>query len=87
MRYARAGRESHGCSRFANDINFSFSPTTGPATREIGRFRRARLHEWDDLDTFFVRYRRKLMAILRHPLHVKNHTNIADTYRAIFTAR
>ncbi|EJQ9543653.1 DUF523 and DUF1722 domain-containing protein [Salmonella enterica] len=43
--------------------------------REIGPFV-ARLHEWDDLDAFFVRYREKLMAILRHPASRKNHTNV-----------
>ncbi|WP_254558602.1 DUF1722 domain-containing protein, partial [Salmonella enterica] len=40
--------------------------------REIGPFV-ARLHERGDLDAFFVRYREKLMAILRHPASRKNH--------------
>ncbi len=43
--------------------------------REIGPFV-ARLHEWDDLDAFFIAYRYKLMAILRQPASRKNHTNV-----------
>ncbi len=35
--------------------------------REIGPFV-ASLHEWDDLDAFFVAYRDKLMNILKNPL-------------------
>lgn len=51
--------------------------------REIGPFV-ARLHEWDDLDAFFVRYREKLMAILRHPASRKNHTNVLMHIRGYF---
>jgi uncharacterized protein YbgA (DUF1722 family)/uncharacterized protein YbbK (DUF523 family) len=43
--------------------------------REIGPFV-ASLHEWKDLDTFFVAYRKKLMTILKHPASRKNHTNV-----------
>ncbi|ACT06041.1 protein of unknown function DUF523 [Dickeya chrysanthemi Ech1591] len=43
--------------------------------REIGPFV-ARLHEWDDLEAFFIAYRHKLMAILRQPASRKNHTNV-----------
>ena len=43
--------------------------------REIGPFI-AHLHEWDDLEAFFVAYREKLMTILKHPASRKNHTNV-----------
>ena len=43
--------------------------------REIGPFV-ASLHEWDDLDAFFVTYRDKLMTILKKPASRKNHTNV-----------
>lgn len=43
--------------------------------REIGPFI-AHLHEWDDLEAFFVAYREKLMIILKHPASRKNHTNV-----------
>lgn len=43
--------------------------------REIGPFV-ATLHEWQDLDAFFVAYREKLMAILKQPASRKNHTNV-----------
>ncbi|HDG1694296.1 YbgA family protein [Kluyvera ascorbata] len=46
-----------------------------PGYREIGPFI-AHLHEWQDLEAFFVAYRDKLMAILRHPASRKNHTNV-----------
>ncbi|MDR9891937.1 DUF523 and DUF1722 domain-containing protein [Pseudenterobacter timonensis] len=43
--------------------------------REIGPFVAA-MHEWDDLEAFFVAYREKLMAILKQPASRKNHTNV-----------
>ena len=43
--------------------------------REIGPFVAA-LHEWEDLDAFFVAYREKLMAILKQPASRKNNTNV-----------
>lgn len=43
--------------------------------REIGPFVAA-LHEWEDLQAFFVAYREKLMAILKKPASRKNHTNV-----------
>lgn len=43
--------------------------------REIGPFV-ASLHEWDDLDAFFVAYREKLMTILKKNASRKNHTNV-----------
>ncbi|MEZ2586064.1 YbgA family protein [Kluyvera intermedia] len=46
-----------------------------PGYREIGPFI-ARIHEWDDLEAFFVAYREKLMAILQQPASRKNHTNV-----------
>lgn len=46
-----------------------------PGYREIGPFV-ASLHEWEDLDAFFVEYREKLMTILKKPASRKNHTNV-----------
>lgn len=46
-----------------------------PGYRKIGPFV-ARMREWKDLDAFFVAYRDKFMAILRHPATRKNHTNV-----------
>ena len=46
-----------------------------PGYRKIGPFI-ARIHEWDDLEAFFVAYREKLMAILQQPASRKNHTNV-----------
>jgi len=46
-----------------------------PGYREIGPFV-ASLHEWQDLDAFFVVYREKLMTILKKPASRKNHTNV-----------
>lgn len=43
--------------------------------REIGPFVAA-IHEWEDLDAFFVVYREKLMAILKQPASRKNNTNV-----------
>ena len=43
--------------------------------REIGRFV-ATLHEWKDLEDFFVAYRNKLMVILKKIASRKNHTNV-----------
>ncbi|MGL5242573.1 MAG: YbgA family protein [Kluyvera ascorbata] len=43
--------------------------------REIGPFV-ATLHQWEDLEAFFVTYRDKLMAILKKPASRKNHTNV-----------
>lgn len=43
--------------------------------REIGPFV-ASLHEWDDLDAFFIVYREKLMALLKKLASRKNHTNV-----------
>ncbi|MNR98300.1 hypothetical protein D3C71_1128230 [compost metagenome] len=34
------------------------------------------MHEWDDLEAFFVAYRDKLMAIMKQPASRKNHTNV-----------
>lgn len=43
--------------------------------RDIGQFV-ASLHEWSDLEAFFVAYRDKLMAILKKTASRKNHTNV-----------
>jgi uncharacterized protein YbgA (DUF1722 family) len=46
-----------------------------PGYREIGPLV-ASLHEWEDLETFFVMYREKLMAILQKVATRQNHTNV-----------
>lgn len=54
--------------------------------REIGPFV-ATLHEWQDLDAFFVAYREKLMAILKQPASRKNHTNVLMHIQGYFRDR
>lgn len=54
--------------------------------REIGPFV-ASLHEWNDLDAFFVAYREKLMAILKTPTSRKNHTNVLMHIQGYFRNR
>jgi len=46
-----------------------------PGYREIGPFV-AQLHQWEDLDDFFIVYRKKLMAILQQPATCENHVNV-----------
>ncbi|WP_300005273.1 DUF1722 domain-containing protein [uncultured Cedecea sp.] len=45
-----------------------------PKYREIGPFV-ANIHQWKDLDDFFIVYRKKLMAILQQPASCENHVN------------
>ena len=54
--------------------------------REIGPFV-ASVHEWKDLDAFFVAYREKLMAILKQPASRKNHTNVLMHIQGYFRDR
>jgi uncharacterized protein YbgA (DUF1722 family) len=54
--------------------------------REIGPFV-ASLHQWEDLDAFFVAYRAKLMAILKQPASRKNHTNVLMHIQGYFRDR
>lgn len=46
-----------------------------PGYREIGPFV-AKIHQWKDLDEFFVAYRKKLMVILQQPASCENHVNV-----------
>ena len=46
-----------------------------PGYREIGPFV-AQIHQWKDLDKFFIAYRKKLMAILQQPATCENHVNV-----------
>lgn len=46
-----------------------------PGYREIGPFV-AQIHQWEDLDKFFITYRNKLMAILQQPATCENHVNV-----------
>ncbi len=46
-----------------------------PGYREIGPFV-AQIHQWEDLDKFFIAYRKKLMAILQQPATCENHVNV-----------
>ncbi|WPU24749.1 DUF523 and DUF1722 domain-containing protein [Cedecea neteri] len=54
--------------------------------RDIGPFV-ASLHQWDDLDSFFVAYREKLMAILKTPASRKNHTNVLMHIQGYFRSQ
>ena len=54
--------------------------------REIGPFV-ASLHQWEDLDAFFVAYRAKLMAILQQSASRKNHTNVLMHIQGYFRDR
>lgn len=46
-----------------------------PGYRQIGPFV-AKIHQWQDLDKFFIAYREKLMAILQQPASRENHVNV-----------
>lgn len=46
-----------------------------PGYRKIGPFV-AQLHQWDDLDKFFIAYRKQLMTILQQPASRENHVNV-----------
>lgn len=46
-----------------------------PGYRKIGPFV-AQIHQWQNLDDFFVVYRKKLMEILRQPASRENHVNV-----------
>lgn len=46
-----------------------------PMYRELGPFV-AQIHEWQDIEAFFVEYRQRLMNILIHPTTRRNHTNV-----------
>lgn len=70
-----AGLTRHGLLAFHSRYKLLLLAHNQPGYREIGPFI-ARLHEWDNLDDFFVLYREKLMAILKHPASRKNHTNV-----------
>ncbi|MBK0466224.1 YbgA family protein [Klebsiella aerogenes] len=54
--------------------------------REIGPFV-ASMHQWQDLDAFFVVYRNKLMAILKNTASRKNHTNVLMHIQGYFRER
>lgn len=54
--------------------------------REIGPFV-ALIHEWEDLDAFFIAYREKLMTILKHPASRQNHTNVLMHIQGYFRAQ
>lgn len=46
-----------------------------PGYRKIGSFV-ALIHQWHDLEKFFIVYREKLMAILQQPAARSNHVNV-----------
>lgn len=52
--------------------------------REIGQFV-ASLHEWEDLEAFFVAYREKLMMLLKKTASRKNHTNVLMHIQGYFS--
>lgn len=51
--------------------------------RELGQFV-ASLHQWDDLEAFFVVYREKLMMLLKKTASRKNHTNVLTHIQGYF---
>ncbi|QDX31238.1 YbgA family protein [Dickeya poaceiphila] len=69
------GLTRHGLLAFHSRYKLQLLAHHQAGYREIGPFV-ARLHEWNDLDAFFIAYREKLMAILRQPASRKNHTNV-----------
>ncbi len=46
-----------------------------PLYRQLGRFV-ANNKDWDSLETFFVEYRNRFMALLQHQATRRNHTNV-----------
>lgn len=59
---------------------------TPAGQREIGAFV-ATLHQWDDLDEFFVVYRDKLMSLLKKNASRKSHTNVLMHIQGYFRNR
>ncbi|MBJ3559939.1 DUF523 and DUF1722 domain-containing protein [Salmonella enterica subsp. enterica serovar Derby] len=69
------GLTRHGILSFHSRYKLQLLAHNQAGYREIGPFV-ASMHEWNDLDAFFVLYREKLMAILKKPASRKNHTNV-----------
>lgn len=65
----------HGILSFHSRYKLQLLAHNQAGYREIGPFV-ASMHEWNDLEAFFVLYREKLMAILKKPSSRKNHTNV-----------
>lgn len=57
-----------------------------PGYRKIGPFV-AKIHQWKDLDEFFIAYRKKLMAILQQPASCANHVNVMMHIQGYFNRR
>ena len=69
------GLTRHGILSFPSRYKLQLLAHNQAGYREIGPFV-ASMHEWNDLEAFFVLYREKLMAILKKPSSRKNHTNV-----------
>ena len=69
------GLTRHGLLDFHSRYKLQLLAHHQAGYREIGPFV-ASLHEWEDLDAFFVAYREKLMAILKTTASRKNHTKV-----------
>ena len=69
------GLTRHGILSFHSRYKLQLLAHNQAGYREIGPFV-ASMHEWNDLEAFFVLYREKLMAILKKPSSRKNHTNV-----------
>ncbi|MEB1029057.1 YbgA family protein [Citrobacter youngae] len=69
------GLTRHGILSFHSRYKLQLLAHNQAGYREIGPFV-ASMHEWNDLEAFFVLYRKKLMAILKKPSSRKNHTNV-----------
>lgn len=57
-----------------------------PGYREIGPFV-AHIHQWEDLEEFFISYRKKLMAILQQPATRENHVNVMMHIQGYFNCQ
>ncbi|ELN4154997.1 YbgA family protein [Citrobacter braakii] len=80
------GLTRHGLLNFHSRYKLQLLAHHQAGYRDIGPFV-ASLHQWDDLDAFFVVYREKLMAILKKPASRKNHTNVLMHIQGYFRDR
>lgn len=64
-----------GLIAFHSRYKLSLLAHSQPGYRELGRFV-ADIEKWDELETFALEYRQRLMAILQHTATRRNHTNV-----------
>ncbi len=71
----REGLTRKGLIAFHSRYKLLLLAHSQPQYRELGPFV-AGLHQWQDLEAFFVEYRQRLMNLLSHPATRRNHTNV-----------